>query len=91
MAARSRSPHRCVIPQMTIAVLQETIQLKDQTIEALQQIIQTKDAENAKLKEEIKDLKLEISGCARCGGYASGTYDDHCEECYFTHVFRNEH
>ena len=79
-----------MIPDMTIAVLQETIQLKDRMIEELQQMIQQRDAANAKLKEEIKDMKLEISGCARCGGYASGTYDDHCEECYFTHVFPNE-
>ena len=34
--ARSRSPRRCVIPQMTVAVLKETIQLKDQLIETLQ-------------------------------------------------------
>ena len=33
---RSRSPRRCVIPQMTVAVLKENIQLKDQLIEALQ-------------------------------------------------------
>ena len=33
---RSRSPRRCVIPDMTVAVLKETIQLKDQLIEALQ-------------------------------------------------------
>ena len=33
---RSRSPRRCVIPDMTVAVLKENIQLKDQLIEALQ-------------------------------------------------------
>ena len=42
---RSRSPRRCVIPQMTVAVLKETIQLKDQIIEALQGKIQAQDRE----------------------------------------------
>ena len=42
---RSRSPRRCVIPQMTIAVLEETIRLKDQIIEALQGKIQAQDRE----------------------------------------------
>ena len=73
---------------MTIAVMKETIQLKDEVIRVLQESIRAKDIEIAKLKGNIADLKLQISGCARCGGFASGTYDEYCEECYFTHIFR---
>ena len=77
-----------VMSDMTIAVMKETIQLKDEVIHALQQSIRAKDVEIAKLKDDILDWKLQITGCARCGGFASGTYDEYCEECYFTHIFR---
>ena len=42
---RSRSPRRCVIPDMMIATMEQTIQLKDQIIEALQGKIQAQDRE----------------------------------------------
>ena len=77
-----------VMSDMTIAAMNDTIQLKDETIQALRQIIQAKDVEIAKLTEDVVDLKLQISGCARCGGFASGTYAEYCEDCYFTHFFR---
>ena len=45
---RSRSPRRCVIPDLTVTVLRGTVQLKDQIIEALQGQIQAQDRELVK-------------------------------------------
>ena len=42
---RSRSPRRCVIPQMTIDVLKGTIQLQSETIKVLEGEIQEKNSE----------------------------------------------
>ena len=63
---------------------------KTETIVKLQLELAVKDIEIAKLKEEIKALNLQITGCSRCCGYASGEYGKHCEECYFTHMFRKD-
>ena len=57
---RSRSPRRCVIPQMTVAVLKETIQLKDQIIEALQGKIQAQDRELVKNAYSISYLETTV-------------------------------
>ena len=59
---RSRSPPRCVIPQMTVAVLKETIQLKDQIIEALQGKIQAQDRELVKNASSISYLEATVKG-----------------------------
>ena len=59
---RSRSPRRCVIPQMTITVLEGTIQLKDQIIEALQGKIQAQDRELVKNAYSISYLETTVKG-----------------------------
>ena len=59
---RSRSPRRCVIPDMTVAVLKETIQLKDQLIEVLQGKIQAKDRELVKNAYSISYLEETVKG-----------------------------
>ena len=61
---------------------------KTETIVKLQLELTAKDIEIAKLKQEIEALNLQITGCSICCRYASGDYGKHCEECYFTHIFR---
>ena len=60
MAARSRSPRRCVIPDLTIAVLKGTIQLQGRTIEALQGTIQEKNSELVKNAYRISYLETMV-------------------------------
>ena len=59
---RSRSPRRCVIPQMMIATMEETIRLKDQIIEALQGKIQAQDRELVKNAYSISYLEATVKG-----------------------------
>ena len=54
---RSRSPRRCVIPQMTIDVLKATIQLKDEVIKRLEGKIQAQDCELVKNAYSISYLE----------------------------------
>ena len=57
---RSRSPRRCVIPQMTIAVLEETIRLKDDVIKRLEGRIQEKNNELVKNAYRISYLETTV-------------------------------
>ena len=57
---RSRSPRRCVIPDMMIATMEQTIQLKDQIIEALQGKIQAQDRELVKNAYSISHLETTV-------------------------------
>ena len=57
---RSRSPRRCVIPDMMIATMGETIRLKDQIIEALQGQIQAQDRELVKNAYRISYLETTV-------------------------------
>ena len=57
---RSRSPRRCVIPDMMIATMEQTIQLKDQIIEALQGKIQAQDRELVKNAYRISYLETTV-------------------------------
>ena len=62
---RSRSPRRCVIPDMTVAVMKETIQLKDQTIEALQGKLLARDGELIEKNDRIADLEAKRESTER--------------------------
>jgi len=57
---RSRSPRRCVITQMMIATMEETIRLQDQTIEKLQGKIQAQDRELVKNAYSISHLATTV-------------------------------
>ena len=57
---RSRSPRRCVIPQMTIDVLKATIQLKDGVIKRLEEKIQAQDRELVKNAYSISYLEATV-------------------------------
>jgi hypothetical protein len=57
---RSRSPRRCVIPQMTIAVLEDTIRLKDDVIKRLEGRIQEKNNELVKNAYRISYLESTV-------------------------------
>ena len=57
---RSRSPRRCVIPQMTIAVLEDTIRLKDDGIKRLEGRIQEKNNELVKNAYRISYLETTV-------------------------------
>ena len=35
------------------------------------------------LKREVERLEVELAGCSKCKGSASGTYGRLCEDCYF--------
>ena len=58
---RSRSPRRCVIPQMTIDVLKATIQLNDETIETLRGQIRVHDRELVENASRISHLEMQLS------------------------------
>ena len=62
---RSRSPRRCVIPDMTVAFMKETIQLKDQTIEALQGKLLARDRELIEKRDRITDLEAKLESKER--------------------------
>jgi hypothetical protein len=57
---RSRSPRRCVIPQMMIATMEETIRLQDQTIKVLEGKIQEKNSELVKNAYRISYLETTV-------------------------------
>ena len=57
---RSRSPRRCVIPQMTIDVLKGTIQLQSETIKVLEGKIQEKNNELVKNAYRISYLETTV-------------------------------
>ena len=59
---RSRSPRRCVVPDMTIDVLKATIQLKDATIEVLEGKIRAQDRELVKNAYSISYLEATVKG-----------------------------
>ena len=59
---RSRSPRRCVIPDMTIAVLKENIQLKDRLIEVLQGKIKDTNRELVENAYRISYLEATVKG-----------------------------
>ena len=73
--------HRRITKTDTIIKLQMNLAAKDSEIAA-------KDIEIAKLKAEIEVMKIRIVGCDRCGRFASGSCGKYCEECYYTHFFR---
>jgi ATP-dependent DNA ligase len=41
------------------------------------------DMEIARLKQEVERLEVELAGCSKCKGSASGTYGRLCGDCYF--------
>ena len=57
---RSRSPRRCVIPDLTIAVLKETIRLQEATNEALRGYIKEKNSELIKNAYRISYLETTV-------------------------------
>jgi len=57
---RSRSPRRCVIPDLTIAVLKGTIQLQSETIKVLEGKIQEKNSELVKNAYRISYLETTV-------------------------------
>ena len=57
--------------------------LNDQQIGRLQREIAEKRAEITDLKQEVEHLEVELAGCSKCKGSASGTYGRLCEDCYF--------
>ena len=62
---RSRSPRRCVIPEMTVAVMKKTMQLKDQMIEALQGKLLARDRELIEKNARVADLEAKLESNER--------------------------
>ena len=46
-------------------------------------MLDQKNAQITDLKREVERLEVELSGCSKCKGSASGTYGRLCEDCYF--------
>ena len=92
--SRSRSPRNQETPleatPLTYAdlvaanrrLIQQTARWETEN-EALKAEIASLKGTNAELKLEIERMDVEMCGCSKCKGSASGTYGRLCEDCYF--------